>query len=158
MPAFDLKKFHTLKANTEEEYRKVGSLYCPALKSEVVFSSDGWHHLRYDRNRSERDKRIQSTKFKLFLNAIDTLKKSTTIQEYRDSICATGKADRSGFRKTQKVQWFAFWDILSFANGIRIRVIVQRTGDGSYRFWSVMPFWTLSNSKKIIGSRQLEDE
>jgi len=125
-----------------------------------VFNSDGFHHLRYDSCRVERNKKSQYVKFLYFSKAVDTIKTSSTIQEYRRSICPVGKPNKNGYRKTSTVEWLAFFTIISFTKRIRIRTVVRRVGgeDGRYHFWSVMPFWSLSNNQRIIGSKEIEDE
>lgn len=149
-----------LKKATEIEYKKIISVYSPALKAEVIFNSDGFHHLRYDNSRAERSKTVQKNKF-LFLNkAVTVIKTSTTVQEYRRSICPIGKTDKKGFRKTSTVEWFGLLAIVSFTKSIRIMVIVRRIGgeNGNYHFWSVMPRWSLTNDKRhIIGTKEIED-
>jgi len=160
MENFSLDKYKELRQQTQLEYEKIISIHCPALQAEIVFNSNGFHHLIYDGCRIERHKKSQYTKFLYFPKAVEILRKSTTIQEYRRSICPVGKHDKNGLRKTSIVEWFAFWSVISFAKKIRIRTIVRRVGneDGYYHFWSVMPFWTLSNSQRIIGSKEIEDE
>jgi hypothetical protein len=157
---FDLEKFNELKNLTKLNYDKIGCIHSPALQANIVFNSDGFHHLRYDNNRSERSKKVQQNKFFYFNKALEVLKKSTTIQEYRRSICAIGGCDRSGFRKTKIVEWFGFFAITSFSKRTRINIVVRRIGEenGKYHFWSVMPYWTLSNNTRIIGSKKIEDE
>jgi len=156
----DLKKFHELKNAAEDAYNKIVNIDCPALKAKVIFNSDGFHHLRYDCHRSERSKQVQQSKFICLEDAVKILKKATTIQEYRRSICPIGKCDKSGFRKTKIVEWFGLFAVTSFSRRIRVNVVVRRIGEGSgqFHFWSVMPYWTLSNNKRIIGSRRLEDD
>lgn len=153
------EEFKKLKEKTEIEYKKVKKIYSPALKSEIVFNSDGFHHLRYDGSRSERNKSVQKNKFIFFLNAVDILKKSTTVQEYRRLLCPIGKKDRNGFRKTSIIEWFGFFSIISFSKMIRIKTVIRRIGgeNGQYHFWSVMPFWNLSNKNKIVGTKEIED-
>ncbi|HLC64153.1 MAG TPA: hypothetical protein VJK25_02285 [Patescibacteria group bacterium] len=155
-----MEKYKKLKQQTELEYKKVVGIHCPALQAEVIFNSDGFHHLRYDSCRTERHKKSQSIKFLYFPKAVEVIQKSTTIQEYRRSICPIGKPNKNGLRKTSAIEWFAFWSIISFAKKIRIRTVVRRVGgdDGYYHFWSVMPFWNLSHSQRIIGSKEIEDE
>lgn len=37
--------------------------------------------------------------------------------------------------------------------------VIRKIGDGGlYHFWSVMPYWTLSNKKRIVGSEKIMDE
>ena len=156
----DLEKFNELRDLTKASYEKISKIHCPALKSDISFTSDGFHHLRYDNTRNKRDKKAQYNKFIYFNSAVDTLKKSTTLQEYRRSICPIGKADKNGLRKTKIVEWFGFLSIISFAKAIRINVVVRRIGgdNGQLHFWSVMPYWKLSNNKRVVGSKKMEDE
>jgi hypothetical protein len=157
---FDLAKFNELKNSVKTGYKKIGSINNPALKARVIFNSDGLHHLKYDRQRSERSKPAQQNKFRFFNDAVNTIKNATTIQEYRRNICSIGEPDKSGFRKTTTMEFFAFWTIISFIKKIRIRVVIRRIGgdNGQFHFWSVMPFWSLNNKQRIIGSREIEDE
>jgi len=149
--------FKKLKEETERKYKKIKAVDSPALKSSVIFNSNGFHHLRYDNSRKERDKKIQRNKFIFFDEAVKVIKKSTTIQEHRRQYVKDNNPDRGGLCKVKLVQWFAFFVIISFSKQIRIKVIVRKVGEGQYHFWSVMPFWTLSNNVKVIGSKDIED-
>lgn len=153
MNNFDKGEFEKLKNKVDAEYKNIGKIYSPALKSDVAFNSNGFHHLRYDNTRAERSKPAQLNKFRFFNDAVNNLKISTTIQEYRRITCSVGGKDSI-------VEWFAFWSIISFVKQIRIRVIIRRVGgeDGQYHFWSVMPFWSLQHKQRVIGSIELEDE
>jgi hypothetical protein len=158
MEGVKLESINKLKVETEEKYKKIGKLFCPALKSEIFFNSDGFHHLRYDGHRSERSVVVQKNKFLFFDNAVDVLKKTATIQEYRRSICPIGKCDKNGFRKTKIVEWFGFFAIINFSKCLRVKVVVRRVGQGQYNFWSVMPFWNLTRGRKVVGLKEIEDE
>jgi hypothetical protein len=155
----DLEEFIKLKEEVENKYKKVGKIFCPVLKAEIIFNSDGFHHLRYDGHRSERDKKVQRNKFFCFDSVVEILKKTATIQEYRRLICPVGEADSSGFRKTKVVEWFSFFAITSFSKYRRVKVIIRRIGkdSGKYHFWSVMPFWNLTSGRRVIGSKEIED-
>lgn len=156
---FNLEKFNELKNFTELEYKKIISVYSPALQTEIIFNADGWHHLRYDSTRSERNKKVQQGKFIHLSKAVEILKISTTIQEYRRQICAIGKPDKSGFHKTSTIEYFGFIAIINLIKQMRIKIIVRKIGNGQYHFWSVIPFWTLTNYQtRIIGSKKIEDE
>ncbi len=159
MEGTKLEEINRLKEETEEKYKKIVKLFCPALKSEIYFNSEGFHHLRYDGHRSERDKVVQRNKFLCFDAAVEILKTSTTIQEYRRSICPIGKIDQSGFRKTKTVEWFCFFAIISFSKCRRIKVIVRRIGEETrkFNFWSIMPYWNLTSGRRVIGLKEIED-
>lgn len=147
------EEFEKIKQTTAIEYKSIGKIYNPALRSEIVFNSNGFHHLRYDNSRAERSKQVQLNKFRFFKASINSLKISTTIQEYRRDICVMND-------KESIVEWFAFWSITSFVKKIRIKVIVRRVGgeSGQLHFWSVMPFWSLKHQQRVIGQTELDDE
>ncbi len=159
MPKLNLRKYSKYREYVESRFDEIKSVYCPALESDVFFNSDGLHHLRYDCNRSERKKKAQLNKFRYFDDAVEIIKKTTTIQEYRSGICPVGKCDRSGFRKTKTVEWFGLFAIISILKRIRIMVVVRRIGEGSgeYHFWSLIPYWKLSNNKRVVGNKIIED-
>jgi hypothetical protein len=73
--------------------------------------------------------------------AITIIGQTTTTQEYRRAVLPCGKADRSGFRQTKIVAYYAFLAITDFDRPRRVNVIVRRVGDGQPHFWSVMPYW-----------------
>lgn len=157
MEELNNNKFDELKNLVESEFKKIGAIYCPALKTKVIFNSDGFYHLRYDNNRSERSKREQYNKLRYFNNAVDVINISTTAQEYRQDICTIGKPDRAGLRKTKVIEWFGFCAITNFEKKIRIKVIVRKIGtDGMHHFWSVMPFWKFKNNMRVVGEKSME--
>lgn len=143
--------FNDIKSRTEKEYRQIGSIFNHALQSNILFNANGWHHLRYDNNRSERSRPVQLNKFRFFSAAVKVVGKATTIQEYRRTV------DYLDGREIVS-EWFAFWSIISFTNQVRIKVIIKRRGGsgGAFYFWSVMPFWSLRHKQRFISSQDLE--
>ena len=154
---FDLEQFNELKKSVETEYKKIGSIYNPALRAKIFFNPDGWHHLRYNHSRSERSKSAQKSKLVFFNSATNIIKMATTIQEYRRDICHLGKNKN---RKGTTREFFAFWAIISFTKKIRIKVIIKRIGgeNGQFHFWSVMPFWRLSDKQREVSSENIMNE
>ena len=47
MSEIDLVRFNKLKQKTEEDYKEIGTIFSPALKSAINFTSEGFYHLRY---------------------------------------------------------------------------------------------------------------
>ena len=157
---FDFEKYRILKEETALGYQKIVSVFCPALKSKVIFNAKGLHHLRYDFSGAERPKKSQYIKFLYLPKAVEIIKTSTTIQEYRRGICPVDHPDKNGYKRTSSIEWFGMFAIISFSKKIRLRTVIRRIGaeDGLYHFWSVIPFWTLSNNQRIIGEKQIENE
>jgi hypothetical protein len=63
---------------------------CPYFSEPVVLNGEGLHHLRYSAER-ERGKSEQMLKFRLLPLALDVIRKSGTVQEYRKIWQAVGK-------------------------------------------------------------------
>lgn len=135
--------FKKLFEESKNFYHGVGSVYCPALKSDIFFNAEGFQHLRYKNSRSGRSKQERRNKLAYLKEAVEVLKISTTYQEYREKMCQIGTADSKGFRTMTNVAFYAFWAVLEKGKTkIRIRVIVRKTiNSGKYIFWSVMPDW-----------------
>jgi len=139
---FDPIRFEKLKQNTKEFYQNLKPIKSPALGEDVNFTADGFHHLMFDNNRSERSKKEQKNKFRCLKEAVNIISKSTTIQEYRLGLQAIGKVGLDGFKKTAKVEYYGFTSVLSLNGNLkRITVVVRRVGNGQLHFWSVMPKW-----------------
>lgn len=160
MNKFDEEEFKSLKSSVESEYKKIGGIYSPALKADIIFNSDGWHHLRYDSGRHERSRPVQKNKLRFFHEAVEVIKISTTIQEYRRDRHQSGKLGNNYSHQSSLVEWFAFFSVVSFIKQIRIKVVVRRIGgeNGRFHFWSVMPFWSLHNNKRLLGLKEIEDK
>lgn len=147
--------FEQRKEKTRAIYDAQKSILNPYLESEVVFNSDGFHHLQFSARR-ERNKKEQLLKFSLLPLAIGVIKKSGTLQEYRKDMVAVGKKANDGFRKTKEVQYWGFVAIVG-EQKIKIRVILRKIGDGNVVFWSVMPDSKLKGGQRLYGVG-MEDE
>ena len=82
MNEFDPVRYEQARKRTEEIFNAQKTIRNPYLDADVLFTSNGHHHLRYSA-RSERNKREQILKFSLFPLAIAIIKNSGTLQEYR---------------------------------------------------------------------------
>ncbi len=148
----DLFEFKKIFAKAEKFYKSVIKVHCPALNQMVHFSSDGFHHLQFDGTRTERTKVVQKNKLLCLEDAVLIIKKTTTIQEHRESVQTVGKPDVSGHRQEKSVRYYAFAAIINLDKKRRINVVVRRVGDGNFHFWSVSPAWKelKTNSQKTV--------
>ncbi len=146
------EEFTRVKDKAELFYKSLGKMQCPALAADVHFSSDGFHHLRFDGTRAERSKAVQKGKLLCLEEAAEIIRKTTTVQEFRSTLAPVGKPDARGLRPTKRVEFFAFHAITDMNKPRRVNVVVRRVGDGNYHFWSVMPSWKES---KINGAQTL---
>jgi len=162
MSEFDHAEFSKIKIRAETFYHSIIKVRCPALIADVHFSSDGFHHLQYDGTRAERTKLVQKNKMLCLQEAVDIIRKTTTIQEYRTSLQPIGKANKNGLRPTKLVAYYAFHAITDFTKLRRINIVIRRIGEGNYHFWSVMPSWRedkineLQTVRKIGGGWMLD--
>lgn len=136
-----LSRHKKFLAETDLLYKSVGEVVCPFFGKAVTFNSDGFHHLQFSADR-ERGKPEQMLKFTLFKKyAVEILKNSGTVQEYRKTMEPGGKRRYS--RKEADMINAEYWGFVSIvgAEGSkeRVKVIVRRVGTGNPHFWSVMP-------------------
>lgn len=163
MKQIDFEDYKQIKQKAEEFYKQIGSVKCPALKADVYFTSDGFHHLRYDNSRSARKIKEQMNKLRYLKPAVEVIKKSATIQQYRVNLQPVGKPGRDGFRKTSLAEYYGFAAIVDLQKRLRVRAVVRKVGDGQFHFWSLMPDWKQVQLNSVqfgrsVGSYRLEDE
>lgn len=151
----DAAYFSERKEKTRTLYDTRKSIYNPYLKSEVIFNSDGFHHLQFSARR-ERDKKEQLLKFSLFPLVPVIVRNSGTLQEYRKGLTTVGKKSKDGFALTKPTEYWGFVAIVGKTQ-IKIKVILRRVGDGNIIFWSVMPFSRLKGGQKLY-TEGMEDE
>ena len=135
-----LSRFKKVLTETEAHYKTISSIHCPYFNKKVGFSSDGFHHLRYKVAGSEREKLAQMYKFSLLHGAVEIVRSSGTLQQYRKQWGTVGRKKNSdGSREMKEMEYFAFEGILGEGiSMMRIKVIVRRVGNGEPHFWSVM--------------------
>ena len=130
-------------------------MYNPYLKYDVIFNSDGFHHLQFSA-RTERHKKEQLLKFSLLTLAIGVIRNSGTLQKYRKGMITSGKQARDGFTRMKDVEYWGFIAIVGKTQ-IKIRVVLRRVGEGNITFWSVMPYAKLKIGQKLH-TEDIEDE
>jgi len=131
-------------------------VYNPYFKSQVIFNSDGFHHLQFSARR-ERNKKEQLLKFSLLPLAFVIIKNSGTLQEYRKGLTAVGKKSKDGLTPMKETEYWGFVAIVG-ENKIKIRVVAKRVGDGNIIFWSVMPFSKLKGGQKLYTNGIIEGD
>lgn len=68
-------------AETSREYHKIGSIYCSALKENIIFNNYGWKHLRFDGHGHKRNEQDLRRRLHLFKHAVEVLKNCKTAGE-----------------------------------------------------------------------------
>ena len=152
-PAYFKEKKDKAKAIFDAERE----IYCPYFQTRVVLNSDAFHHLQFSARR-EREKKSQLLKFSLLPLALDIVRKSGTIQEYRKILTPIGKpSSRDGSITMKEVEYWGLVAIVREKN-VKVRVVLRRVGTGNVTFWSVMPDVKFKNRKQKLASDGIEDE
>jgi len=151
----DKEKFKETKERARKLFEKNNKVFCPYFNADIVLNSDGFHHLQFSARR-ERGKAEQLLKFNLLSLALNIIKKSGTVQEYRKTIQPFGKKKNDGFTLMKKVYFWAFIAIIGEERKIKIKTVVKKIGDGNIIFWSVMPYLKLKSGQKLY-SDDIED-
>ncbi len=131
--------FERIKQKAEYIYKRDYELFCPFFNKKIKLNSDGFNHLQFTSGR-ERNKKEQIFKFNLLPLALNIIKKSGTLQEYRKTMKVAHKG-RFSNKKSSEMIVVEYWGFISIVSEPRIRVkaILRKIGNGEIHFWSVMP-------------------
>jgi hypothetical protein len=131
------ENYRSLRDRAKHLFERNPAIQCPYFDGDVVLNAEGLHHLRYSAER-ERSKPEQMLKFRLLPLALEVIRKSGTVQEYRRIWQPLGKASaRDGSRPMKEVEYWGFVAIIG-PRPDKIRVILRRVGSGNITLWSVM--------------------
>ena len=114
--------YKQLKNKTYKNYKKIKRVYCPYLKKDVIFNSQGFWHLIYTGRNEKRDQKNQILRFQLLPKAVQLLSLTTTLQEFEN-------------RKEIKTCYYGFIAILK---DWKMKIVVKN---------SVIPNW-VTNVKR----------
>lgn len=116
--------FYQFKLQQKEFYKSIGKVYSPALKSDVYFRADGFHHLLY--KESERGRQRSRSEQALKLNCL-----SYVVMVVENTLGGT-TLRRYGGKSLIAL-------VYEVREGLRIRVIVRKSWERGFTFLSVMP-------------------
>ena len=136
----NIDQYISLRKSAFDFYNQREYIRCPALNNEMVhFTSEGFNHLIYKGDRSERDKDVQMMKFKMLPKATEIIGLSATHQEYDES---TKNIKRKKYKKIVfEPATVRYWGLVAIIRDMRIKVIIRQIGNGQKHFWSVIPAW-----------------
>jgi hypothetical protein len=147
--------FNEKKEKARQVFSRHSTIYNPYFKREIILNSDGFHHLQFS-GRQERNKREQIFKFDLLPLALEIIKRSGTIQEYRRMLRPIGK--RSLRNEAVPMKYVEYWGMVAIIGDRNIKTILRRIGDGDIIFWSVMPYSKIKNGKQKLFYGNIENE
>ena len=141
--------FEERKEKARQIFERQKTIFNPYFQTNVILNADGFHHLQFSARR-ERNKAEQLLKFSLLPLALGIIKKSGTIQEYRNILTSFGPKAKDGFTKMKNVE---YWGLIAIVGDskIKVKAILRKVGDGNITFWSVMPYSKLKNQRLADG-------
>ncbi len=153
----DINYFNERREKARTIFTAQKAIYSPYFRADIVLNSDGFHHLQFSARR-ERDKREQLLKFSLLPLALEIIRKSGTIQEYRKLLTPIGK--KSAHDGSVPMKEVEYWGMVAIvgSKGIKVRAVLRRVGDGNITFWSTMLFSKIKNGNQKLFTEGLEDE
>jgi hypothetical protein len=110
-------------------------IYSPFFKQSVFLGLEGFKHLCVSAT-GERKREEQVQRFELLPLALYILETTTKPPAYRRRFCPMASGT-SPSKKTELVQWWSFVHIFR-KEGMAVRVVVRKVGQGKLHFWSVM--------------------
>src|SRR3989344_2750871 len=108
----DVLMYEKMREDAHNFYLSIGSVRCPALDRELVhFTSEGFNHLIYKGNRSERPKENQMMRFKILSKAKEIIDIATTYQEYDEGLITLSK--KKFKRIIQETTTVRYWGLVA---------------------------------------------
>ena len=144
----DVSNYQRERADAERFYSQIGKVLCPVFNALVYFTSEGFNHLIYKSNRTERERSVQMMKFRLLPRVKKLLEICTIYQEYEEGLQEFQvKRHKTRVIETKVVR---YWGIIAILEGMNFKVIVRQVGDnGQKHFWSVIPDWITNQYRDL---------
>ena len=144
----DLSNYEKLKSDSIKYYSSLGKIFCPVFNDYINFNSEGFNHILFKNNRSERDKDSQILRFKLLANAIKLISITTTFQEFEETLKEFQV--KKFKKKALQIKPVRYWGLIAIIDNRKIKVILRKIGDnGQLHFWSVIPSWVTNKYRDI---------
>ncbi|MDP2704119.1 MAG: hypothetical protein Q8P01_02760 [bacterium] len=136
----DTSNYEKLREDAQKFYNEISSIFSPAFKEKICFTSEGFNHIVFKSSRTERERSSQILRFKLLPLAVKLIKESTTYQEFEETLKEFEiKSYKQRVKRSKPVK---YWGIIAIVDGRKIKVIIRKVGDnGTMHFWSIVPAW-----------------
>ncbi|MGC9599554.1 MAG: hypothetical protein ABSE18_04180 [Minisyncoccia bacterium] len=126
-------EFAAAKRKALQQYEKIGRPWCPALKTYVIFSRDGFEHL-IRKHGVQRPKTEQRRRFRLIPCIEKILADSASVVSHEEKIVGHRIKIR-GERIAVKSRAH-FWIFTNKRGGKVIKVVIRQFEGGEKHFWS----------------------
>lgn len=118
-----------LKSDTHELYKRVGSLWCKAVKDNVVFNRYGWIHLTFRSGGQRRLPKDIKLRYYLFTFVHEIVSKSRVVFITEGSITSKRK-------KSRNVKYYELVYLFK-KDKLFISVVLRRIEQGKLHYYSV---------------------
>lgn len=142
MKVIDDAELSRLKERVKGEYIALGEIFCPFFGETIKFTSEGFQHLLFKgvSKIKRRDKSTQYMRLKLFKLAAQLIRITKTVQEHhieKQFIQVEHHNRRENILKDVE-----YWGFIAILDNRKIKVLVKQIGNGSKKFWSIIPNWS----------------
>jgi len=135
----DPQELSKIKITVERLYKSVGEIYCPYFNENIAFNAKGLDHIKFKEWNKTRIIEDQYLRLKFLHFAPEIIKKSHTLQEFREqNNFERQKINSRWERKMVPVKYYAF---IAIIKNVRVKVIVKEIEGGKKNFWSIYPYW-----------------
>jgi hypothetical protein len=114
-----------------EKYKKLEPVVCPYVNDLVHFNSSGFNHLIWKSEMGMRSGSVIRDRFLALDVVSEILSKSGTLQEYEN----------------ENKEFLCF---IAIIDGNKYKVVITKTGDGKYKFVSVIPKWKTGKRDELL--------
>lgn len=136
----DGRNYESQKAEAQAIFAEAKSVRSPALEERVSLTAEGFNHIIFTGARRQRERASQMMRFSLLPRALRLIARSTTFQEYEETVKEVDVNVRK--RRVREARPVRYWGIIAIFEGRKIKVILRKIGNGQLHFWSVVPAWT----------------
>ena len=142
----NLENFEEVRVRGESTYKSFEEVYCPYFKEKVSFNAQGLEHLKFKQRGKARLEQDQYMRFKLLHLAPEVIKISSSLQ----GIWNTQKFEmiKQNSKWKNVLKSITYYEFIAVINKNRVKIVVKQIESGKKIFWSIIPFWGMSEETK----------
>lgn len=122
------KSYEEIVREKRAWYKVIRKKYCPILKTDVFFTSKGFHHLLYDGLGHARSNKERMYRLGLLPLAMPVLKCAQRVEEYKPSAYSKSL--------NKNVEYWSLQAIVGKQNTL-VTLVLRRIGTGNITFYSI---------------------
>ena len=150
-------RYYQIKKEAAREiYTERPLIYSPFFKTDIRLGPDGFQHLCVSAQ-GERSREQQIERFTVLPFGIHILETATTCRSYQKRRLTVGTSGMFASKERKIVQGWCFEEHFK-EQGMKVRVVVRKVGNGKLHFWSVMLHTRWSDQMTPIVFSRKRDE